>query len=108
MGNPWLVSGGDRACTASSPKDGMRTARDTDAQREYFLLGVISSRIVGSHSKPVKSSRSNFDPTVRKQKSSLHGKLVLDEATVNIVVSDPGDKEDVRVGRIGLALNQLR
>ena len=60
-----------RICASSSPTDGVRTARDTDPQNEYFLLGVTKSRIVGSHSKPVKSSRSNFDPTVRKQKSSL-------------------------------------
>ena len=42
-----------------------------DPQNEYFLSGVTKSRIVNSHSKPVKSSRSNFHPAVRKQKSSL-------------------------------------
>ena len=94
--------GGLERLQVSSPMAGVRTARDTAAHSEYCLLGVSKSRIVGSHSKPVKSSRSNFDPTVRKQQVFLQGELVLDKATVEI----RGDlRRDQLIGTVAWVLS---
>src|SRR5215469_4197937 len=49
---------------SSSTRSGVRTARDTDAQKLAVGLGVKSSRPLGWLSYPVYLFQSIFDPTV--------------------------------------------
>ena len=51
--------------------EGVRTAREMEAQMVWDRSGVQDSRPLGCTSKPVKSLCSNFDPTVRRNWSTV-------------------------------------
>src|SRR6266853_5561688 len=83
------AAGGTTAWVSRSPSSvnaGVRTARDTAVQTDWFGVSVHNSLAFGCTSNPVKSLCSNFEPNVSRRRDRKSTRLNSSHSQISYAV----------------------